>query len=117
MGKGAPAAVEILRDRNIEPWFVLDEGGAVAYDAFPGVKPPLAVIGVTEKGITNVQLSVEGRGGHASMPTKMDPTARLARAILRLDSNPFPSSVPPPTTEMFRRIAEHRKSTSLNSSH
>ncbi|NYG59157.1 carboxypeptidase PM20D1 [Nocardioides daedukensis] len=107
MGQAAPAAVEILRERGVSPWFVLDEGGAVAYDAFPGVKPPLAVIGVTEKGITNVQLSVEGRGGHASMPTRMDTTARLARAILRLDSNPFPSSVPPPTIEMFRRIADH----------
>src|SRR3546814_13321398 len=41
------------------------------------------------------------------MPTKMDTTARLARAFLRLDSNPFPSSVPPPTIEMFRRIADH----------
>ncbi|MDT0203495.1 M20/M25/M40 family metallo-hydrolase [Nocardioides sp. AE5] len=106
MGQAAPTAVEVLRERGVEPWFVLDEGGAVAYDAFPGVKPPLAVIGVTEKGITNVQLSVEGRGGHASMPAPMDTTARLARAVLRLDANPFPSSVPPPTVEMFRRIAD-----------
>src|SRR3546814_14321880 len=96
MGKAAPAAVEILRDRNIEPWFVLDEGGAVAYDAFPGVKPPLAVIGVTEKGITNVQLSVKGRGGPASMPTKIDTTARLARTILTLATTPSPRPDHPP---------------------
>src|SRR3546814_2503886 len=37
----------------------------------------------------------------------MDTTPRRARAILRLASNPFPSSVPPPTIEMFRRIADH----------
>ncbi|QIX25365.1 M20/M25/M40 family metallo-hydrolase [Nocardioides sp. JQ2195] len=107
MGEAAPAAVEMLKEQGVEPWMVLDEGGAVAHDAFPGVKPPLAVIGVTEKGITNVRLSVEGRGGHASMPTRMDTTARLARAILRLDQSPFPSSVPEPTIEMFRRLADH----------
>ncbi|KQZ68599.1 M20/M25/M40 family metallo-hydrolase [Nocardioides sp. Root151] len=107
MGKAAPEAVRILTERGVEPWFVLDEGGAVAYDAFPGVSKPLAVIGVTEKGITNVRLTVEGRGGHASMPTRMDTTARLARAILRLDQSPFPSSVPEPTVEMFRRLAAH----------
>lgn len=107
MGKAAPAAVEILRERGVEPWFVLDEGGAVAHDAFPGVKPPLAVVGVTEKGTTNVQLSVEGRGGHASTPSRMDTTARLARAVLRLDKHPFPSTVTAPVVEMFGRIADH----------
>lgn len=107
MGKAAPAAVDVLTERGVEPWFVLDEGGAVAYDAFPGVTPPLAVIGVTEKGVTNVQLSVEGRGGHASTPTKLDTTARLARAITRLDNSPFPASVPSPTIEMFQRLAPH----------
>ena len=43
-GKAAPAAVEILRERGVEPWFVLDEGGAVAHEAFPGVAPPVAVV-------------------------------------------------------------------------
>ena len=107
MGEAAPAAVAILKDRGVVPWMVLDEGGAVAYDAFPGVKKPLAVIGVTEKGITNVQLVVEGRGGHASMPPQMDTTARLARAVVLLDQSPFASSVPEPTVEMFRRLAAH----------
>lgn len=107
MGRAAPEAVAILKQKGVRPWMVLDEGGAIAYDAFPGVKPPLAVVGVTEKGITDVQLSVEGRGGHASMPTKMDTTARLARAIVRLDQSPFASSVPEPTVEMFRRLAAH----------
>ncbi|NUS50088.1 MAG: M20/M25/M40 family metallo-hydrolase, partial [Nocardioidaceae bacterium] len=42
-GRCAPAAVEALRGRGVRPWFVLDEGGAVAHDAFPGVDRPLAV--------------------------------------------------------------------------
>ncbi|MGO4243709.1 M20/M25/M40 family metallo-hydrolase, partial [Janibacter sp. RAF20_2_2] len=40
MGTCALAAVELLRERGVRPWFVLDEGGAVASDAFPGVTRP-----------------------------------------------------------------------------
>ncbi|WP_328477678.1 M20/M25/M40 family metallo-hydrolase [Actinoplanes sp. NBC_00393] len=104
-GDAAPLAVAHLRDRGVEPWFVLDEGGAVAYDAFPGVTEPIAVIGVTEKGITSLELRVEGRGGHASTPAKLGPTARLARAITRLDRSAMRASIPQATVELFRRAA------------
>ena len=107
MGVAAPAAVAILRERGVTPWFVLDEGGAVAHDAFPGVEPPIAVVGVTEKGVTSLELRVDGRGGHASTPVRMDATARLARAILRLDKHPFPASAPAPTVELMQRMAPH----------
>ena len=106
-GDTARLAVAELRSRGVEPWFVLDEGGAVAADAFPWITPPLAVVGVSEKGTTTLELRVDGRGGHASTPVRMDATARLARAIVRLDASPFPASIPEPTLEMFRRIAPH----------
>ena len=68
---------------------------------------PIAVIGVTEKGVTSLELTVEGRGGHASTPARNGPTARLARAILRLERAPFPASTPAPTVELLRRMAPH----------
>ena len=106
-GEAAPAAVEELVRCGVSPWFVIDEGGAIAHEAFPGVSRPIGVIGVTEKGVMSVELRVEGRGGHASTPARNGPTARLARAISRLDRSPMPASVPPPTVELFRRIAPH----------
>ncbi|CUR58059.1 Peptidase M20 [metagenome] len=106
-GTAAPEAVAVLRDRGVTPWLVLDEGGAVAGGAFPGVKAPLGVIGVTEKGTTSLELVAEGRGGHASTPARNGPTARLARAILNVEKAPFPASAPAPTIEMMRRIAPH----------
>jgi carboxypeptidase PM20D1 len=106
-GTAAPLAVAELVRRGVRPWFVLDEGGAIAHEAFPGVAAPIGVIGVTEKGITSLELRVEGRGGHASTPARMGPTARLARAILRLEKSPLPASVPDPTVELMRRMAPH----------
>jgi carboxypeptidase PM20D1 len=106
-GTAAIEAVDVLRDRGVTPWLVLDEGGAIAGGAFPGVKAPLGVIGVTEKGTTSLELVAEGRGGHASTPARNGPTTRIARAILRVEKSPFPASAPAPTLELMRRLAPH----------
>ena len=42
------AQAEELRSRGVEPWFVVDEGGAIAAEAFPGVAAPIGVIGLTD---------------------------------------------------------------------
>lgn len=104
-GVSAGAAVELLRERGVRPWFVLDEGGAVAGQAFPGVDSPVAVIGVSEKGIVSLELTASGAGGHASTPTKWGPVTRIARALVRLEKSPFPASLPEPTLEMLERLA------------
>jgi carboxypeptidase PM20D1 len=106
-GTTAEDAVAELTRRGVEPWFVIDEGGAIAGDAFPGIRPPVGAIGVTEKGATSVVLRVDGRGGHASTPARFGPTARLARAILRVDRAPMPARIPDATVDLFRRLAPH----------
>lgn len=106
-GTSAQLAVDELRSRGVVPWFVLDEGGAIASEAFPGVAAPIGVIGVTEKGLTSLELRVEGRGGHASTPARMGPTARIARAITRLDRSSMSARIPAPTVELFRRMGPH----------
>lgn len=106
-GDSAEAAVALLASRGVKPWLVLDEGGAVALDAFPGLKVPAAVIGVAEKGILDLELLTRGAGGHASTPPRMGATARLASAIVALEDSPFPASMPDPVTEMMRRIGVH----------
>ncbi len=106
-GGAAQLAVQHLSELRVAPWFVLDEGGAVAHDAFPGVSRPIAVIGVSEKGTTSLELRVEGRGGHASMPARNGPIARLARAIIRIEKSPFAASTPAPTIELMERMAPY----------
>lgn len=106
-GTAASLAVEELRSRDVTPWFVLDEGGAIASEAFPGVAAPVGVVGLTEKGQFSIELRVQGRGGHASTPSRMGPTARIARAITRVDQSSMSASIPTPTLELLRRMAPH----------
>ena len=60
-----------------------------------------------EKGTTTIELRAEGRGGHSSTPAPGGPTARIARAVVRLEKRPFSSRLPEPTLEMLTRMAPH----------
>ena len=106
-GGAAVDAVEILGERGVSPWLVLDEGGAVAHEAFPGVGAPVAVVGVAEKGTTTLRVTATGDGGHASTPARRGPTTRLAEAIVALERNPMPPRIPPTAVELFERLAPH----------
>jgi len=110
-GGAAPAVVALLESRGIRPALVLDEGGAVVEDVFPGVAAPVAVVGVTEKGQADLRLVVEELGGHASTPPAVTATVRLAKAIVRLNDRPFPASFSPIAIEMFRTLGDHATGT------
>ncbi len=108
-GSGARAIVDVLESRSIRPALVLDEGGAVVEKVFPGVAAPVAVVGVSEKGIINLTLSVAQEGGHASTPPRMTATARLARAIVRLTARPFPARFTATNFAMFEALGAHAR--------
>lgn len=107
VGSGARAIASVLAGRGIRPVLVLDEGGAVVERIFPGVSKPIAVIGVSEKGITSVRLTVEQNGGHASTPPKTTATVRLARAITRLNDRPFPARLTETNLRMVETLGAH----------
>ena len=106
-GSGARGIVELLVSRRIRPSLVIDEGGAVVEDIFPGVSGSIAVVGVSEKGILSVTLTVDQHGGHASTPPKLSATARLATAIVRLNNRPFRAGFSSTTIEMIRTLGAH----------
>lgn len=108
-GDGAVRIVELLASRGVRPGFVLDEGGAVVKNVFPGVDAPIAVVGVSEKGITTLTLAVDERGGHASMPPRQTATARLARAIVRLTKRPHPAALSATNLEMLHTVGAHAR--------
>jgi carboxypeptidase PM20D1 len=106
-GSGAAAIVSLLRERGIRPALVLDEGGAIVEGIFPGVTDPIAVVGVTEKGIAQIRLSVDQLGGHASTPPKTTATVRLSRAVTRLNAHPFPARLSETNLQMITTLGAH----------
>lgn len=81
-GNGAIAAR--LKSQGIKLQAVLDEGSVVAVNVVPGVQGAVALIGIAEKGYLTVELSVEGGGGHSSMPAPVTNVEILAQALTRL---------------------------------
>ena len=107
MGGDAPAIVDELERRGVRPVFVLDEGGAIVENVFPGVKEPAALIGIAEKGSAFVDIAAKGKGGHASAPPARQSVGLLARALDRLASHPMPFAMTPPAAEMFDLMGRH----------
>lgn len=102
-GTGAEAIVALLAERGVSPWLVVDEGGAVMDGLLPGLGPT-AVVGLTEKGIMNVELVVEHSGGHAAIPLPGGSTAILAKAILRLENQPEAPHLIEPTIGLLEAL-------------
>ncbi|MCL1890643.1 MAG: M20/M25/M40 family metallo-hydrolase [Coriobacteriia bacterium] len=105
MGSTAPNMVAFFKERGIEPLLVLDEGGAVIDKAPLGVAAPFAMVGVAEKGICNVTLTVASKGGHASTPSPDDAPSKLARGISTLLKNQAPARLNAPTIAMLKELA------------
>jgi len=103
----APAIVDVLKSRGIKPVLVLDEGGAVVEKIFPGVSAPTALIGTSEKGSANVTFSVNSTGGHASAPPVRTPIGVLARAVARIEDNPFKAHICESVSKMFDTLGRH----------
>ena len=73
--------------KDIEPEYILDEGGFGSRDLF--TKDRLVFgISVAEKKILWLKLIAEGVAGHGSQPHDRNPNDRLTRALARLSSEP-----------------------------
>ena len=71
----------------------------------PASRDQVAFVGVSEKGIAGIELSVEQKGGHAATPARDGATTRLARAIVRLETHPSRAVLTEPVAAMMRVLA------------
>lgn len=106
-GKGAVHIVDYFEKNGITPAMVVDEGGAVVENVFPGVKQPCALIGIAEKGMMDVSYTVKTNGGHASAPKPHTPVGLLSAACCRMENDPFPAHLTPPVAKMFDTLGRH----------
>jgi len=107
--QGARAIADLLEQRDERFVFALDEGGAIVSEAIPGLDRQAAMVGVAEKGYANIEVTVAGEGGHASMPPKTGAIGRLANAIDRIEDEPMPAAIEGPTRMMLEAFAPHMR--------
>ncbi len=106
-GNGAVNIVDYFENNNINLSFVVDEGGAVVENVFPGVKAPCGLIGIAEKGMMDVEYKVLSAGGHASAPKPNAPIDVLSKGCCKLLKKPFKSHLTKPVKEMFDTLGRH----------
>lgn len=82
---GAGCMARLLKERNVELEFVMDEGGAVVTDSFMGLTKPIATIGLAEKGYSDFRLRVRSTGGHTSEPPKEATVTMLSKLLVNLN--------------------------------
>ena len=104
---GAARIAAYLAAAKVQLECVLDEGGTILQGTLDGLDPnrPVAIVCVAEKGYLSVDLQVEGRGGHAAVPTGDNPILVLGKALERLDRRPFPATLQEPVTSMLEELA------------
>lgn len=87
--------------------FVLDEGGAIVENAFPGVSKPCAMIGTEEKGSTYLDLLVSGTTGHASAPPKHSSVGLAAKIVAEIEKKEPAIEFTPTVTQLLRTMGKN----------
>ena len=90
---GAAKIAELLRERNVELEYVLDEGLAITDGVLPDISRPVALIGIADKGYLSLELSVQVESGHSSMPPPQTAIGVLSTAVSKLEERQMPASI------------------------
>lgn len=88
---GCKVMGQLLKERGIHLAGIVDEGGGIFEGVAAGVRGPVALVGASEKGYLTVEITVQGQPGHSSTPPPQTAIGILARALARLEANPFPT--------------------------
>lgn len=103
--RGAQPIAQLLASRYSNLALVLDEGGAIVQGVIPGIKPPVALIGIAEKGFCSIRLYTETEGGHSSMPPQQTAVGIISAALAALEQHEFDARLTSPVETFLRWLA------------
>ena len=96
--------------RELDPDYVIDEGGFGSGDLFAPGKLVYGVA-VAEKKIVWLRVRAEGVAGHGSQPNDQNPNDRLVRALGRLLAEPLPGPSGSSVAAEVTRVMDQRVGT------
>jgi carboxypeptidase PM20D1 len=99
--KGAMKIAALLKERGVNPEYVLDEGMVITEGMMPGVSSRVGLIGIAEKGYLSIELIARSEGGHSAWPPRETAVGILCKAVDKLISNPFPAKIDGPAKYLF----------------
>lgn len=105
--RGAEEVAALFKERNITFECVIDEGGCIVTDVMEGLEKPAALVGIAEKAWANFKITVNGQGGHSSVPPANTAIGVLAKIIANIENHPMPARLIMPVEEMFKIMAPY----------
>ena len=106
-GQSCADIVSWFEQNKITVDFVLDEGGAIVENAFPGVKKQCAMVGTEEKGSTYLDLVVNGKPGHASAPPKHSSVGVASQIVAQLEKKQADVEFTPTVCQLLRTMGKN----------
>ncbi len=106
---GAKNIMRTLKERGVHLDSVLDEGGAIIPVDVKGIlnNKELIGIGIAEKGYTDIEITVNAKGGHSSQPPVHSGLGELANVIRDLENHQFKAELMPFVKDLFSNIGRN----------
>lgn len=104
--QGALKIADYFKQKGITFDAVYDEGGYVvsSQSVIKSVDKAIALVGVAEKGFLTLQITVNGTGGHSSMPPKKGSLVLAAEIINELNEHQMSASITEPIDFFLKNV-------------
>lgn len=102
--EGAAKMVEYFKQKDIVFDAVYDEGSIVAAPGTAGLNRPIALVGLAEKGVCVINITVRALGGHSSMPPRKSSLVLAAEIIEKLNKKQLPGQITPPMQSLLESV-------------
>ncbi|KAI9206143.1 uncharacterized protein BJ171DRAFT_498812 [Polychytrium aggregatum] len=89
---GARYIAEFFKSRGTRFDFIVDEGLPIVGD-MDIVANSVASIGIAERGYCDIELQIQGIGGHASTPSQNNSIIHLSKLLVALEAEPLPAKL------------------------